>query len=146
MMILKSGEIVLVLLFVVYLIIGTKTPLFIANGVNTLMGKFVLLFIALLFFMYASPIVSVLLLVVIYELIIRSNQYVNTTYQTGLNALSQSPVDNALNEIPNSLEQEVVGQMAPLCSTNTQMLPASYKPFIQDDRYNYPVNCPENEV
>jgi len=140
----KSGEIILSILFVVYLIIGTKTPLFVANGVNSLMGKFVLLFIAILFFMYANPIVSVLLVVVIYELIVRSSQYVNTSYQTGLKGLTQYPVDNKNNEIPRTLEQDVVEQMAPICSTNTQMLPASYQPFMQDDRYAYPVNCPDN--
>jgi hypothetical protein len=142
----KSGEIILIILFVVYLIIGTKTPLFIANVVNSIMGKFVLLFIVILFFMYANPIVSVLLVVVVYELIVRSNQYVNTSYQTGLNRLAQHPGDTELNEIPATLEQEIVKQMAPICSTDTQMLPASYKPFIQDDRYVYPVNCPENEL
>ena len=148
MMNFKSGDIILSLLFVVYLLIGTKTPLFIANGVNTMMGKFVLLFIAIFFFMYANPIVSVLLLIVIYELIIRSKQYVNTSYQQGLKSLAQFPVDttliycpdNTMKEIPRTLEQDVVEQMAPLCSTNNQMLKASYKPMLESDGNAAPVN------
>jgi hypothetical protein len=136
---LKSGEIILSILFIVYLLIGTKTPLFIADGVNTMMGKFVLLFIAIIFFIYANPIVSVLLIVVIYELIIRSKQYVNTTYQQGLQTLAQYPEDttliycpdNTLKEVPRTLEQDVVEQMAPICNTNNQMMTASYKPVVE---------------
>lgn len=147
MMNFKSGEIILSILFVVYLLIGTKTPLFIANRVNTMIGKFVLLFVAILFFMYANPIVSVLLLIVIYELIIRSKQYVNTTYQQGLRTLAQYPVDttliycpdNTMKEVPRTLEQDVVEQMAPLCSTNNQMLTASYKPMLENDGNAAPV-------
>ena len=139
MMNFKSGEIILSILFVVYLLIGTKTPLFIANGVNTMIGKFVLLFIVILFFIYANPIVSILLLIVVYELIIRSKQYINTSYQQGLNTLSQFPIDTTLiycpddtmKAIPRTLEQDVVEQMAPLCSTNNQMLKATYKPLIE---------------
>jgi hypothetical protein len=138
---LKSGEIILSILFVVYLLIGTKTPIFIANGVNSVIGKFILLFIAIIFFLYANPIVSILLLIVIYELIIRSKQYVNTSYQQGLKTLEQYPVDttliycpdNTMKEVPRTLEQDVVEQMAPLCSTNNQMLSPSYKPMVEND-------------
>ena len=143
----KGGEIILTLLFVVYLIIGTKTPIFIANGVNSAMGKFVLLFIVILFFTYSNPVVSVLLLVVIYELIIRSNQYVNTSYQAGLKSLAQYPADtklsyypdNTLKEIPMTLEQYVVEQMAPICSTNTRLLIAPYNPVLEDGKNAAPV-------
>jgi hypothetical protein len=146
----KSGEIILSLLFVVYLLIGTKTPLFIANGVNTMMGKFVLLFIAILFFMYANPIVSVLLLVVIYELIIRSKQYVNTSYQQGLKTLAQFPVDttliycqdNTLKEFQKTLEQDIVEKMAPVCGINNTLVTStsSYSPMIEQDGNAAPVN------
>jgi hypothetical protein len=143
----KGGEIILTLLFVVYLIIGTKTPIFIANGVNSAMGKFVLLFIVILFFTYSNPVVSVLLLVVIYELIIRSNQYVNTSYQVGLKSLAQYPPDtklsyypdNTLKEIPMTLEQYVVEQMAPICSTNNRLLIAPYNPVLEDVKNAVPV-------
>jgi hypothetical protein len=98
--------------------------------------------------MYANPIVSVLLLVVIYELIIRSKQYINTSYQQGLRTLPQYPVDttliycpdNTMKEIPRTLEQDVVEQMAPLCSTNNPMLKASYKPMIENDGNAAPIN------
>jgi len=139
----KGGEIILTLVFIVYLIIGTKTPISIAKGVNTAIGKFVLLFIVIIFFMYANPVVSVLLLVVIYELIVRSNQYTNTSHQTGLNQvdtkLSYYP-NNTLKEIQMTLEQSVVEQMSPLCPTNNKMLIAPYTPMLGDDRNAAPVN------
>jgi len=150
MMNIKSGEVILALLFIVYLIIGTKTPLFIANLVNTIMGKFILLFIVIIFFIYANPIVSVLLLVVIYELINRSAQYVNTSYQQGLRTLEQYPKDttliycqdNTLKEFQKTLEQDIVEKMAPVCGVNNTLITStsSYIPMIEKDGNAAPVN------
>lgn len=139
---LNTSDIVLSILFVVYLLIGTKTPLIIANNVNTIIGKFVLLFLAILFIVYANPIVSILFLIVIYELIIRSKTYIQTNYQQGLKTLEQYPQDttliycpdNTLKEIPRTLEQDVVELMAPVCSSNTPLMKASYTPMVEDVR------------
>jgi len=132
----KSGEIILTLLFIVYIIIGTKTPPFIANFVNTITGKFALLFIVILFFMMANPIVCAILLVVIYELINRSKP-VNT------NSLAQFPPDtptvyypdNTLKELQMTLEQNIVQKMTSMTSINnniTNMLESSYTPMLEN--------------
>ena len=84
---------------------------------------------------------NLLYIIVIYELIIRSKQYINTSYQQGIKTLAQFPVDttliycpdNTMKEIPRTLEQDVVEQMAPLCSSNNPMLKASYKPFVENN-------------
>ena len=44
-----------------------------------------------------------------------------------------------MKEVPRTLEQDVVEQMAPLCSTNNQMLTASYKPMVENDGNAAPV-------
>ena len=145
---LKSGEVILTLLFIVYIIIGTKTPLFIANFVNTLTGKFALLFIAILFFMFAHPMVCVVLLVVIYELINRSKQYINTSYQKGLKSLAQYPADtnlvyypdNTLKELQMTLEQDIVKNMTTInnvSNNNNNMLAASYTPLRENTLSRY---------
>jgi len=142
---LNTSDIVLSIFFIVYLLIGTKTPLVIANGVNTIIGKFVLLFMAIIFILYANPIVSILFIIVVYELIIRSKTYIQTTYQQGLKTLAQYPEDttliycpdNTLKEIPRTLEQDVVELMAPICASNTPLMKASYTPMLEDVRNAY---------
>jgi hypothetical protein len=37
-----------------------------------------------------------------------------------------------MKEIPRTLEQDVVEQMAPICNTNNQMMKASYKPMVEN--------------
>jgi len=141
----NTSDVVLSIFFIVYLLIGTKTPLIIANSVNTVIGKFVLLFMAILFIIYASPVVSILFIVVIYELIIRSKTYIQTNYQQGLKTLAQYPEDttliycpdNTLKEVPRTLEQDVIEQMVPPCASNTPLMKASYQPMLEDAKNAY---------
>jgi hypothetical protein len=143
----NTSDVVLSIFFIVYLLIGTKTPLIIANSVNTVIGKFVLLFMAILFIIYASPIVSILFIIVIYELIIRSKTYVQTNYQQGLKSLAQYPEDttliycpdNTLKEVPRTLEQDVIDEMVPPCASNTPLMKASYKPMLEDAKNAYSI-------
>ena len=143
----NTSDVVLSIFFIVYLLIGTKTPLIIANSVNTVIGKFVLLFMAILFIIYASPIVSILFIIVIYELIIRSKTYIQTNYQQGLKSLAQYPEDttliycpdNTLKEVPRTLEQDVIEQMVPPCASNTPLMKASYKPMLEDANNAYSI-------
>ena len=144
---LGTSDIILCIFFIVYLLIGTKTPLIIANGVNTIIGKFVLLFMAIIFIVYANPIVSILFTIVVYELIIRSKTYIQTNYQQGLKTLAQYPEDttliycpdNTLKEVPRTLEQDIVELMAPACNSNTPLMKASYTPMIEDTRDAYKI-------
>jgi hypothetical protein len=101
---------------IVYLILGLKTPEPIANIIDTLVGKIVIILIVIYLFMHANPILAVLALFVAFDLIRRSSA------ATGIDALKKyAPSEEkkisqftAFNQFPYTLEQEVVAKMAPI--------------------------------
>ena len=136
------GELVLVILFIIYLILGLKTPEPIANIVDTLVGKIVIILIVIYLFMHANPILAVLALFVAFDLIRRSSM------ATGLDALQKyAPSEEkkmsqftAYNQFPYTLEQEVVAKMAPIMKSGTSLTKASYKPLLDNLYDASPVN------
>jgi hypothetical protein len=128
------GELVLVILFIIYLILGLKTPDLIANLVDTLVGKIVLFIIVVYLFMHANPILAVLALFVAFDLVRRSSM------ATGIDALKKyEPSEEkkmsqftAFNQFPYTLEQEVVAKMAPIASSGYSLTQASYKPMLDN--------------
>jgi hypothetical protein len=128
------GELVLVILFIVYLILGLKTPEPIANMVDTLVGKIVIIIIVISLFMYSNPILAVLALLVAFDLMRRSSM------ATGLDALQKfAPSEEkkmtqftAYNQFPYTLEQEVVAKMAPIMKSGSSLTQASYKPLLDN--------------
>ena len=128
------GELVLVILIIVYLILGLKTPEPIANLIDTLVGKIVIILIVIYLFMHANPILAVLALYVAFDLIRRSSM------ATGLDALQKfapseekkSSQFTAFNQFPYTLEQEVVAKMAPIMKSGSSLTQASYKPLLDN--------------
>ena len=128
------GELVLVILFIIYLIMGYKTPEMVANIVDTLAGKIVILIIIISLFMHAHPILGVLAILVGFDLIRRSS------VTTGIDALQRfAPSEekkasqfNAYNQFPYTLEQEVVAKMAPVMKNGSSITKASYKPLVDN--------------
>ena len=72
----KQHELLLGVIFVLYLVLNLQTPLFISQVIDTTFGSVVLLLLGLSLFMQVNPIIGVLGLVVIFEIIRRAN--VNT--------------------------------------------------------------------
>jgi hypothetical protein len=136
------GELVLVILLIVYLILGFKTPEPIASIVDSLIGKIVIFIIVIYFFMYFNPILAVLSLFVAFDLIRRSS------ITTGFDALKRyAPSEQkkmsqfkAYNQFPYTLEQEVVAKMAPIMKSGTSLTKASYKPLLDNLYDASPVN------
>jgi len=128
------GELVLVILFIIYLIMGYKTPESIANMVDTLVGKIVIFVIVVYIFMNFNPILAVLSLFVAFDLIRRSSS------ATGIDALKKyAPSEEkkmsqftAYNQFPYTLEQEVVAKMAPIMKSGSSLTQASYKPLLEN--------------
>jgi hypothetical protein len=137
------GELVLVILFIVYLILGLKTPQPIANVVDTLVGKIVIILLVIYLFMYANPVLAVLALFVAFDLIRRSSM------ATGLDALQKfAPSEEkkmsqftAYNQFPYTLEQEVVAKMAPIMKSGSSLTQASYKPLLDNLYDASPINA-----
>ena len=66
------GEFVLIILMIIYLIMGLRTPDLIANLVDNLIGKVVIILTVVYLFMHANPILAVLAALVAYDLMRRS--------------------------------------------------------------------------
>jgi len=136
------GELILVIVFIIYLIMGYKTPDSVANLVDTLAGKIVIFIIVIYLFMYSNPILAVLALLVAFDLMRRSS------LATGNDALLQyapseekkSSQFSAFNQFPYTLEQEVVKKMAPIVQSGSSLTPASYKPLLDDTHDASPLN------
>lgn len=128
------GELVLVVLMILYLVMGLKTPDFIANMVDNMIGKIVIIAIVIYLFMNANPILAVVAALVAVDLMRRSSD------ATGLGALAAyAPTEKkkmsqftAFNQFPYTLEQEVVAKMAPIVRSGTSITAPSYKPLLDN--------------
>ena len=129
-------QLVLVVLFIIYLLMGYKTPDSVANMIDSTVGKIVVALFALLLFGYSNPILGVLGIFVAYQLIR------GASIKTGMAALAEyypteekkwSPFTPA-HQFPYTLEQEMVKKMAPQ-KFNTNYVKATYKPTL-DDTYD----------
>jgi hypothetical protein len=135
------GELVLAILFIIYLIMGYKTPEGIANMVDTLVGKIVIFVIVLYLFLHCNTILAVLALFVAFDLIRRSS------VATGIDSLQKyAPSEekkasqfSAYNQFPYTLEQEVVKKMAPIVQSSSSISPASYKPILDNTHDSMPL-------
>ena len=128
------GQLILAIVFIIYLILGLKTPEPIAGLVDSLIGKIVIFIIVVYLFIHFNPILAVLALFVAFDLIRRSS------LTTGLDALQKyAPSEekkmsqfSAFNQFPYTLEQEMVKKMAPIVRTGTSLTQASYKPLLDN--------------
>jgi hypothetical protein len=129
----NMSQLVLVVLFIIYLLMGYKTPASVASMIDTTVGKIVVALIALLLFAYSNPILGVLGIFVAYQLVR------GASIKTGMAALEEyypteekkwSPFTPA-HQFPYTLEQEMVKKMAPQ-KFNTNYVKATYKPTLED--------------
>ena len=128
------GEFILIVLIIIYLILGFKTPELIAVMIDNVIGKVVIILIVIYLFLHANPILAVLAALVAFDLMRRSNDV------TGLGALSAyAPSEKkkmsqftAFNQFPYTLEQEVVAKMAPIVRSGSSLNPPSYKPLLDN--------------
>ena len=132
----NSGQVVLAILFIVYLISGYKTPDSVANVIDTIYGKIVVVVVALILFSYANPILGVLGFIVAFDLIRKSSMSTGTfalDHYVPTEVKKESNL-NAMNQFPYTLEQEVVKKMAPM-KVPGDATPSSFSPVL-DDTYD----------
>lgn len=128
------GEFVLIVLMIIYLVMGFRTPELIAHMVDHIIGKVVIIVIIVYLFMYSHPILAVVAALVAFDLMRRSSE------STGLGALqAYAPSEEkkmsqftAFNQFPYTLEQEVVAKMAPIVRSGSSLSGASYKPVLDN--------------
>lgn len=128
-----APELVLSILFAIYLVLGYRLPSSIASVIDTSIGKIVVVVIALMLFAYSNPVLGVLALLVAYQLI------QGASVKTGMAGLEQyypteakkwSPFSST-NQFPYTLEQEVVKKMTTQ-KFNTEYVKAPFKPTLED--------------
>ena len=126
-------QLVLVILFIIYLLMGFKTPDSVASMIDNTVGKIVVALFALLLFAYSNPILGVLGIFVAYQLVR------GASIKTGMAGLEEyypteekkwSPFTPA-HQFPYTLEQEVVKKMAPQ-KFNTDYVKPTFKPLLED--------------
>ena len=130
----NTSQLALAILFIIYLIMGYKTPEPVANVIDTLVGKVVIFIVVIFMFMHTNPVLAVLALFVAFDLIRRSSA------ATGIDALKQylpteekkSSQFTAFNQFPYTLEQEVVKKMAPIVQSGSSLTKPSYKPLLDN--------------
>ena len=130
----NMSQLSLAILFIIYLIMGYKTPEMVASIVDTLVGKIVIFIMVIVIFMNANPILAVLSLFVAFDLMRRSSA------ATGIDALKmylpteekKSSQFTAFNQYPYTLEQEVVKKMAPIVQSGSSLSKASYMPVLEN--------------
>lgn len=129
-----TGEFILIILIIIYLVLGFKTPEMVAVMVDNIIGKVVIILIVIYLFLHANPILAVLAALAAFDLMRRSND------ATGLGALAAyAPSEQkkmsqftAFNQFPYTLEQEVVAKMAPIVRSGSSLTPPSYKPLLDN--------------
>ena len=121
-------EILLGIGFLCFLLFPRMIPLDIAKFIESSLGIIILLCISILFFVYAHILISILFVIVVYELIRRSSK---TTQQ--LHQLHYSPTQHtrdlvmqSLNTTTISLEEEIVSRMTP--HDSNKYIESTYKP------------------
>lgn len=112
-------EMVLLVVFVLYIVLPIETPEMIAPAVDSPLGMLVMFCITLYLFLYSNPVLGVLYILVAYELLRRSS---NKTLRS--DAIQHVPSDEKRDEQIRqeqpavnrevSLEEEVIAQRAPL--------------------------------
>jgi hypothetical protein len=133
------GQLILCILFVIYLLMGASTPPTVSKMIDTIYGKIFVIVIAVLLFMNSNPILGILGIVVAYELIRHATgnyaleQYLPTEKKKSTNL-------TAMNQFPYTLEQEVVKKMAPVRQTAETRQPVSFHPILDDLHDAAPIN------
>jgi len=136
------GELILTIIFIIYLILGYRTPQPVAFLVDNIIGKVVIFIIVIYMFLYMNPILAVMALFVAFDLMRRStmtvsNDLIQSYIPSEENKMNQF---TAFNQFPYTLEQEVVKKMAPIVQSGSVLKKASYKPMLEDLYGASPVN------
>ena len=136
-------QIVLGVVFLLYIVSNVQIPEPLAEMVNTTIGNAIIIILALSMLAAANPIIGVLGLVAAYELLKRSG---NTSM-----AIANLPSEaNKLadmkqyNQFPKTLEEEIVNKMVPLVHHNSAYAEGSvniqYQPVLDDTQNAAPIN------
>jgi hypothetical protein len=127
-------EILLFVLFVVYIVFSIPTPFFLIPLLDSPLGLGIVIITTLYLFLYTTPILGILSIFVAYEMLRRS---CNVTGKTQIMKYTPTQVkkDKYMKEMnpPThvlTLEEEIVKEMAPIGKSDpSTYIDTSYKPI-----------------
>jgi hypothetical protein len=130
-------EIFLFILFVVYIVFSIPTPGILVPLVDSPLGLGIVIMTTLYLFLYTTPILGILSIFVAYELLRRSSKVSNPTQiiQYTPTQIKKDKVMKEMNPPTDviTLEEEIVKNMAPLCTSDpTTYIDTSYKPIADE--------------
>jgi hypothetical protein len=138
LMAMSSVEVILLVLFVIYIVFPFKTANYLLPVVNSMVGIILLFCATVIMFSYTNPIVGVVFLFVLYELIRRSSEtYGNANAIIMEYTPSQQNKDNSLKQMNPAknvptVEEEVIAQRAPINAVPvTELVQTSFKPVAE---------------
>ena len=133
----NMGQLLLIILFIIYLIMGYNTPYPLANFIDTVFGKVIVCILAFILLASSHPVLGILGLIVAFELIRRSNSEVMDLYipseTNKFNQMLSLNQVNEFNQFPYTLEQEVVKKMTPNRSSGCSSSPPTFKPLLENN-------------
>ncbi len=127
----KRHEMLLGLIFVIYILMDVDTPKSLANLVDNVYGNAAVAIIALSLFVHTDPVVGILGIVAAYQLIKRSSVETGThAIRNYLPSEGKKIMDFAkCNDFAVTLEEEMVDKMAPLVKHDAPPN-VDYKPVL----------------
>jgi hypothetical protein len=136
------GQLILCILFIIFLLSSNvPLPYSIAKIINTKLGVITIIILLILLICYVNPIVSILAILVVYELMKRATMSVSKNNLEDYYPIQEkkwSPY-NAHHQFPYTLEQEMVNKMTKNEYTSVPSKP-SYKPVLENNYNATPVN------
>ena len=134
------GQVIVSILFIIYLLIGYTMPYSIATFISSIAGIIIVCLFVLFLFIKCNPILAIISLFVAFKLINNSCSQYSTNTGVGLSSLAQyGPKEttfpsslNPTHQFEYTLEQEMVAKMAPICDTNYTLTTPSYKPNVEN--------------
>jgi hypothetical protein len=136
------SQLILTILFLIYLVIGYKMPYDLAILLDNIWGKVIIIIIAIVLFAVSNPILGILGFFVAYKLIVTSyidsGNYGIQHYIPKEEKKYADMINN--NKYPYTLEQEIVKLRAPIYHYNTDKHTYSFTPTLDDQKNAASVN------
>jgi predicted membrane protein len=124
-------ELILLVLFAIYLLFPISTPRILAPYIDSTMGLCVVFALIVFMFLYSHPLLAILFILVAYELVRRSSlitgrtayiQYTPTQEKKDAKMRAMNPPQEV------TLEQDMVAKMAPQLAVDNDMMDVAFKP------------------
>ncbi len=130
----KKHEMLLIVLFIIYIIFDIQTPNYVLSLVNNTLFQTILIIITLSLLLYLNPIISILAIISLFILIHRSKKQLLDMTPSEITKFNNMLNYNNVNKQSSvTLEEDVVNKMAPFIIDDNKDY--SFQPII-DNQYN----------